>query len=62
MFSCPDQSRVVGYIHSVGPHIIAVVEQTSTKPPTSDIQVTVCQKSIDTIELLVGLAEEGKRK
>ena len=62
MFRCPDQSCIVGYIHSLGPHIVAVVEKAARKPLTSDLQVTVCQTSINTIELLVALTHEGKRK
>lgn len=62
MFSSADLSRVVGYIHSVGPHIVAVVQQAAKTPPSSEGKLIAVQKAIDTIELLVGLAEEDRRK
>ena len=62
MFSSAYLSRVLGYIHSVGPHIVSVVQQAAKNPPSSEVKLTVVQKSIDTVELLVGLAEEDRRK
>ena len=62
MFSSADISRVLGYIHSVAPHIVAVIQQAAKNTPSSEVKLTVIQKSIDTVELLVGLAEEDRRK
>jgi hypothetical protein len=62
MFSSADVGRVVGYIHSVAPHIVSVVQQAAKNSPTSEAKLTAVQKSIDTVELLVGLAEEDRRK
>ena len=62
LFSSADIGRILGYIHSVGPHIVSVVQQAAKKQPSSEAKLTVVQKSIDTVELLVGLAEEDKRE
>ena len=62
MFSSAVLSRTLGYIHSVAPHIVAVVQQAATSPPSSETHLTVVQKSIATVELLVSLAEEDRRK
>lgn len=62
MFSSADLSRVLGYVHSVGPHIVSVVQQAAENSPSSEVKLTVVLKSIDTVELLVGLGEEERRK
>lgn len=62
MFSSGDLTRILGYVHLVAPHILSIVQEAATIPPSTELKLSVVLKSIEIMDVLLGLADEDNRK
>jgi hypothetical protein len=62
IFSTPDRSVATPYIHALAPRLIEFLYSETSKKFASDAELSLTLESIQTVEVLITLAEPKQSK